>query len=94
MYTNQDILRITGCMSISRFAEKQQLKWLAHCVRMENDELQKITLFTIPTKPYFRDVWNRVEGKTGMSRQQFWKMAQDKSSFNSYIEHRYGSFNG
>jgi len=43
-----------------------------------------------PTKPYYRDVWRRVETKTQMSRQQFWKLAQDKPSFNSYISQRYG----
>ena len=40
-----NVLRITECQSIEIFAEKQQVKWLAHCVRMENDALQKFSLY-------------------------------------------------
>ena len=36
IYSNKDLLRITGCQSIEFFAEKQQVKWLAHCVRIQN----------------------------------------------------------
>ena len=50
VYSNEDLLRITGCQSISVYAQRQQLKWLAHCIRMENNALQKITLFMNPTK--------------------------------------------
>ena len=63
LYTNEDLSRITGCMSIERFAERQQLRWLAHCIRMENISLQKTTLFMIPTKAYYRDIGTRIEEK-------------------------------
>ena len=32
MYSNKDLLPITGCQSIKIFDEKQQVKWLAHSV--------------------------------------------------------------
>ena len=93
VYSNADLLKMMGCMSIDRFAERQQLKWLAHCVRMENDALQKISLFMIPSRKYHKSVWTRIESKTGMDKEQFWRMAKDRARFNSYIETRYGSLN-
>ena len=56
IYSNKDLLRITGCQSIDIFAEKQQAKWLAHCVRMENDALQKLSLFMTTTKKNYKSV--------------------------------------
>ena len=53
IYSNKDLLRITGCQSIDIFAEKQQVKWLAHSVRMENDALQKLSLFMTTTKKHY-----------------------------------------
>lgn len=92
IYSNKDLLRITGCQSIDIFAEKQQAKWLAHCVRMENDALQKLSLFMTTTKKNYKSVWSRIESRLGMDRQQFWKLARDKLSFNRYMNSRYGSF--
>ena len=91
-YTNVDLRRIIGVMSIERYAERQQLKWIAHCIRMENDTLQKLSLFMIPSKKYYRNVWTRIENKTGLTKSDFIRKAMDKSSFNSYIANRYGSF--
>ena len=87
-----NVLRITECQSIEIFAEKLQVKWLAHCVRMENDALQKFSLFMTTTKKNYKSVWSRIESRLGMDRQQFWKLARDKPSFNRYINSRYGSF--
>ena len=70
----------------------EQLKWLAHCVRMENDALQKISLFMIPSKKYYKTVWTRLEKKIGLTKSDFIRKAVDKPSFNRYIELRYGSF--
>ena len=39
------LYRITGCGPSTLFQERQHLKWLAHCVRMDNSCLQKQTLF-------------------------------------------------
>ena len=50
MYSNKGPLRITRCQSIEIFAEKQQVKWLAHSVRMKNYALQKLSLFMTTTK--------------------------------------------
>ena len=91
IYSNKDLLRITGFQSIQFFSEKQLVKWLAHCVRMENDALQKLSLFMITTKKNYKSVWSRIESKLGMDRQQFWKLDRDKPSFNRYINSRYGS---
>ena len=45
IYSNENIYRITGCGPLTLFQEKHHLKWLAHCVRMDNSCLQKQTLF-------------------------------------------------
>ena len=50
IYSNKGLLRITRCQAIEIFAEKQQVKWLAHSVRMKNDALQKLSLFMTTTK--------------------------------------------
>ena len=68
------------------------VKWLAHCVRMENDALQKLSLFMTTTKKNYESAWSRIESRLGMDGQQFWKLARDKPSFNRYINSRYGSF--
>jgi len=34
-----------------------------------------------------------METKSGLDRQQFWRLALDKKSFNSYISERYGNLN-
>ena len=63
------VLRITECQSIEIFAEKQQVKWLAHCVRMENDALQKFSLFMTTTKKNYKSVWLRIESRLEMDQQ-------------------------
>ena len=47
----------------------------------------------IPTKKNLKTLWTRIKAKTGMDKEQFWKMAKDKSGFNSrcYMNSRYGS---
>ena len=47
-----------------------------------------------PTKENYQSIWNRVETKSGLDRQQFWRLALDKKSFNSYVGERYGNLNG
>ena len=76
------------------YAERQQLKWLAYCVLLEDNALQKITLFMDPTNKNYQSIWNRVETKSGLDRQQFWQLALDKKSLNSYIGEPYGNLNG
>ena len=76
------------------YAERQQLKWLAHCGLMEDNALQKTTLFMNPTNKNYQSIWNRVGTKSGLDRQKFWQLALDKKSFNSYVGERYGNLNG
>ena len=45
IYSKENIYRITGCGPLTLFQEKHHLKWLTHCVRMDNSCLQKQTLF-------------------------------------------------
>ena len=37
------------------------------------------------TKKNYKSVWARIESRLGMDRQQIWKLARDKPSFNHYI---------
>lgn len=91
VYTNNDILHITGCESIHVYMDRQQAKWLAHCIRMPNSSLQKQTLFMIPTKRGYHSVWTKLERKHGIDKEQFWSLAIDKTRFNRYIDSRYSS---
>ena len=90
VYTNEDIFKITNCEPLKMFQEKQHLNWLAHCIRMENDCLQKQTLF-MKRKRGTIDRWKRLERITYLDQQQLRRLMMDKFSFNRWINERYPS---
>lgn len=84
-YSNLDILRITGCITISEYMEKQRLKWLGHCVRMQNNAMQKTSLFMIPTKKNVRSFWLQYEKRYGMDQSQLRRLMMDKAKFDGFL---------
>ena len=81
IYTNADILCICKTESISNFVMKQQLKWLAHVIRMDNSTLEKQTLFMEGGK----DVWRDFERYVCVDRTQLRKIMFDKKRFDGWL---------
>ena len=81
-YTNQQIHRICGTQPISQFIKIQQLKWIAHVVRMENSNMEKQTLFMEEMKTE----WRKLEEETGMDRSQILRTMFDKKIFDGWLK--------
>ena len=82
VYTNEDLLRITKCQPIRDFINTQYLKYTAHVCRRPNTNLTKLSLFMIPTTPYYRDPWIQVSKLLGgISINQAKRETQSKTGF-------------
>ena len=82
VYTNEDLLRITKCQPIRDFINTQYLKYTAHVCRRPNTNLTKLSLFMIPTTPYYRDPWIQVSKLLGgISINQAKRETQSKAGF-------------
>ena len=81
-YTNKQIHKICGTRPIAHFIKIQQLKWIAHVVRMENNSLEKQSLFMKNLKIE----WRSLEEESGMDRSQMLRMMMDRQLFNGWLE--------
>ena len=85
IYTDKKIHHILGTQPISSFLECQKIKWLAHCIRMPNSNLQKQTMFLTAKRKYSRDIWYALEKKYGLDKVQLRKIMFDKSQFSNLL---------
>ena len=81
-YTNKQIHKICGTRPIAHFIKIQQLKWIAHVVRMENNSLEKQSLFMKNLKIE----WRSLEEESGMDRSQMLRLMMDRLLFNGWLE--------
>lgn len=80
-YTNSDIHQICGTETIQTFVELQQLKWIAHVIRMDNSALEKQTLFMEGTP----DIWKKIEERLMMDRSQLLRIMFNKKTFDGWL---------
>ena len=81
-YTNKQIHKICGSAPIRIFIQLQQVKWIAHVIRMENSSLEKQTLFMEGMKTD----WKKLEEESGMHRSQILRIMLCKKSFDGWLK--------
>ena len=88
LYTNNDILRITGSNKLENYIRKQQLRWVGHVCRMENSSFQKRLLFA-ENKKYKHDLWIQLEKISGFDRSQLRKLMMNRNEFFSWLNEKF-----
>ena len=83
-YSNEDLIRITGTASIRNYIHKQQLKFLAHVCRMNNNDMRKQILFAIEAKNS-QSIWSVWEKVLNIDRKQIWNTMMDKDKFFDFL---------
>ena len=80
--TNKKLFEITSTESIKQFYEKQQLNFVAHIIRRENDNIAKKLMFhnVVRTKRGRKSpsILESVIGRSGMDRSEFLKISFQK----------------
>ena len=81
---NERLHQITKTESISEYYENQQLNWISHVIRRDNQNLCKIlTFYSIKAKRRGRrtaSILQRAVEKSGMTTSQFLKASFQKSN--------------
>jgi len=85
VYYTEDVYRITRATRVIDYVNRQELRWLGHVTRMDNDMPQKMLLFTKPRKGR-RDFWIGVERETGVTKEQLWREVRVKSEFERWLD--------
>ncbi len=75
--SNEQIRDITKTLPIRNFCIKQQLKYLAHVCRMDNNSLQKQILFSDSNG----HLWRKIERDLGIEPSQARRMMMKKKDF-------------
>ena len=89
-YTNEDLLRITGCQPLRDFINAQYLKYVAHVCRRSNNNLTKLSLFITPKSRYYRDPWIKISKLLGgITIQQAKRETQSKPGFLRLLQLNY-----
>ena len=89
-YTNEDLLRITGCQPLRDLINSQYLKYVAHVCRRPNNNLTKLSLFITPKSRYYRDPWIKISKLLGgITIQQAKRETQSKPGFLRLLQLNY-----
>ena len=80
-YSNKDLQRITETTCIRRFIKEQQLKYLAHVCRMNNNDMRKRILFSKNNKKHAISIWISWERTLKMDKGQILRTMMDKKKF-------------
>ncbi len=86
VYANDNIHKICGTTTVLDFVNIQHLKWTAHVIHMDNNTLEKQTLFMEG-----KDVWKGLEKTTGMDRMQLRKIMFNKQDFGCFLKNFQGT---
>ena len=85
VYTNNDLVRMTGTMPLRRFIKEQQLKYTAHICRLPNTDMRKRVLFAEGHK-FSRTIWKRFETLLNTDEMQIRRTMMDRTKIRDLLD--------
>ncbi len=78
IYTNDDLVRMSGTVPLRRFIHEQQIKYTAHICHLPNHDMREKMLFSQGRK-YSRSLWKKLEALLHIDETQIRKAMMSRA---------------